>query len=611
MSVATLRTTAGARVRRVELALCRPRVQLTVVVVVVLWLGVVGTQVAVIEPAAVQRLRLLTPLPPLLAGLVLARLRPGVRTGPQLALVGIFFAVTQAGQTNWRPVWWLILTYDVAFTLLYYVILAHPYGRLVDRASRVVAGSLLLLAVVFDVTRMLFVDPAEAFCTTCPPDLNILLVEHRPDVMQFLFAYYVPVAQSVTLLAAVLVVVHFARGTTAQRRAILPLLPLVAVSAFFVSVLPLLELALGLAPTEIGKLGALQELALLLLPVAIVLGAVRGRGRRRQVQMGDLVLALTDVPSADRLQAAVSRALGDPTVLVGVWRQDVATYLGVDGLPLDPPDPGSGREATYLERAEGPLAVVVHDQALLDDPGLLASVTAAVRLAIENDRLQEEVLEQLREVQASRARIVEAAYAERKRLERDLHDGAQQRLVSTALALRMARVGVQDPEVDAQLDAAVQELQAAIAELRDLARGMYPAVLADEGLPAALWSLADRCPVPTQLTTAPEQRLPVAVEAAAYFVVAEALTNIAKYATATRVEVAVAVRDGALHVEVVDDGRGGATTTAGGGLAGLRDRVAALGGELVLDSPPDGGTRLLARLPVAVEAETARVTAAP
>jgi signal transduction histidine kinase len=462
---------------------------------------------------------------------------------------------------------------------------------------------MLLVAVVFDLSFILFVDPVKAFCPDCAPDLNSLLIEHRPDVLQFLLTYVAPVGMSFVLLAAGIVVVHFARGTTPQRRAILPMLPLVLMTTFFVSVFPYLLLGTKIVPSpaEIALLGALQEVSLLLLPAAIAFGALRGRGRRRQVRMSDLVLALTDVPSAQRLQGAVSRALGDPSVLVGVWRPDVATFVGPDGLPLDPPAVDSGREATYLNRADGPLAVVVHDQALLDDPGLLASVTAAVRLAIDNDRLQEEVLTQLREVQESRTRIVEAAYAERKRLERDLHDGAQQRLVSTALALRMARTSVQDPDVDAQLDAAVQELQAAIGELRDLARGMYPAVLADEGLPAALWSLADRCPVPTSVGSVPTQRLAPAVEAAAYFVVAEALTNVAKYAEATRVDVSVTVEDGILAVEVVDDGKGGARATTGGGLAGLRDRVSALGGELLIDSPQGAGTRLLAQLPVPVE----------
>ncbi len=589
----------GVQVRRLELTLVRPGVQLAVLAAVVLWLAVVASQLLDRGEDTVQRLRLLTSLLPLGAGLLLARLRPHVRTGPQLVLVGIAFAVTQAGRTDWPAVWWLIDLYDVAFSLLYYVILAHPYGRLVDAPSRLAVRVLFAVAVAFDVTLMLFVDPAKAFCTTCEPGLNIMLIEHRPDVLDFLLTYAAPVGQCATLLVALVVIAHFVRGTTAQRRAILPMLPLVVVSTTLVGALPLLtRTPFGPEPADINKLGALQEVSLLLLPAAIAFGALRGRGRRRQVRMSDLVLALTDVPSADRLQDAVSHALGDPSVLVGVWRPDVATFVGADGLPLDPPDLDSGREATYLERADGPLAVVVHDQALLDDPGLLASVTAAVRLAIENDRLQEEVLAQLREVQASRSRIVEAAYAERKRLERDLHDGAQQRLVSTALALRMARTAVDDPAVDAQLDTAVQELQAAISELRDLARGMYPAVLADQGLPAALWSLASRCPVPTVVRAAPEDRLAPAVEAAAYFVVAEALTNVAKYAEASRVEVVVSVADGLLTVEVVDDGNGGARPTSGGGLAGLEDRVSAFGGELVLDSRPGAGTRLRARLPV-------------
>jgi signal transduction histidine kinase len=159
--------------------------------------------------------------------------------------------------------------------------------------------------------------------------------------------------------------------------------------------------------------------------------------------------------------------------------------------------------------------------------------------------------------------------------------------------------------VDAQLEAAVQELQAAIDELRDLARGMYPAVLADEGLPAAVWSLADRCPVQTTVGSVPTRRLAPAVEAAAYFVVAEALTNVAKYAEATRVDVSVTLQDGTLAVHVSDDGKGGARATPGGGLAGLRDRVAALGGELLIESRRGAGTQLEARLPVPLDATPA------
>ena len=176
----SLTSRVGTRVRRVELALVRPRVQLGVLVAVVLWLAVVATQLVPRGEDTVQRARLLTCLLPLGAGLLLARLRPHVRTGPQLALVGIFFAATTAGRTEWRSVWWLIDTYNTAFTLVFYVILAHPYGRLVDSASRVTVRLLLSVALAFDVGFMLFVDPSKSVCPTCPPDINILLVEHQP-----------------------------------------------------------------------------------------------------------------------------------------------------------------------------------------------------------------------------------------------------------------------------------------------------------------------------------------------------------------------------------------------------------------------------------------------
>jgi PAS domain S-box-containing protein len=203
------------------------------------------------------------------------------------------------------------------------------------------------------------------------------------------------------------------------------------------------------------------------------------------------------------------------------------------------------------------------------------------------------------ELRASRARIVEAADAARRRLERDLHDGAQQRLVELALDLRMARTRLDDDPVEARalLDAAVGDLEEATRALRDLARGIHPAALTEGGLRPALEALVARSTVPTQIVAVPDSRFAAAVEATAYFTVAEGLTNATRYAAAKRVEVEVARRDGRLHIEVRDDGRGGADPARGTGLRGLADRVAALDGELDVISPPDGGTVLMAEIP--------------
>jgi signal transduction histidine kinase len=205
--------------------------------------------------------------------------------------------------------------------------------------------------------------------------------------------------------------------------------------------------------------------------------------------------------------------------------------------------------------------------------------------------------ESLEELRASRARIVQAADAERRRLERDLHDGAQSRLVALALHLRIARKKA-DGELAEMLDHASEELQASLQELRELARGIHPAVLTDRGLEPALRALADRAPVPVTLADLPEERLPGPVETAAYFVASEALTNVAKYAQATEASVSVRRVNGQVRVEVADDGIGGADAANGSGLRGLADRVAALDGTLALDSPAGRGTKLRAEIPV-------------
>lgn len=231
---------------------------------------------------------------------------------------------------------------------------------------------------------------------------------------------------------------------------------------------------------------------------------------------------------------------------------------------------------------------------------LLVARLRARRLADANARLQVQVEAQLEEVRASRARIVEAGDRERQRVERDLHDGAQQRLVSLSLELRVARRALGedgDPAVARSLDRAAEEARSALAELRDLALGIHPLILTEAGLGPAVESLADRTPVDVSLDIGTE-RYPPAVEGAAFFLISEALTNVAKYAQASRVSVRVRALDGQLLIEIQDDGIGGANPRAGSGLRGLADRLAALDGTLTIVSPDGGGTHITARIPI-------------
>jgi signal transduction histidine kinase len=267
--------------------------------------------------------------------------------------------------------------------------------------------------------------------------------------------------------------------------------------------------------------------------------------------------------------------------------------VGLDGAPAPELDGDRGPDGgtTAIERGGVPIGVVVHQVS----PGLLRPVLDAGGLAIEIARLHVELRHRLDEVRASRERIVHAATEERRRLERDLHDGAQQRLVTIGLALRHAQHEMGDAPAAATLDEAVDELRIAIDELRELARGLPPAHL-DEGLAPAFRDLARRAPVRVAVDVSPA-RFGRGIEGAAYFVGCEGLTNAVKHARASTIRLAAGPCDGRLVVTVADDGVGGARAAEGSGLAGLADRVAALGGELRIESRPGHGTRLVAELP--------------
>jgi len=316
--------------------------------------------------------------------------------------------------------------------------------------------------------------------------------------------------------------------------------------------------------------------------------------KRAHGNVGDLVVELNHVEPG-HVREALARAVGDPTLDVGLWLPERQEWVGEHGEPLALPS-GKGRHATFIGDR---LAVIVHEEDLLDQPALLEAAGSAARLALENARLQAELRAQLVELRESRARIVRAGDDERRRLERDLHDGAQQRLLALGMGLQMLHAHV-DPSARELLAESENELQHALRELRDLAHGIHPAALTDNGLADAVRTLAQRAPVPiTVEIDERDGRLPQHVETAAYFVVAEALANIAKYADAHEASITVARNNGNAHIEIRDNGKGGADPDHGTGLKGLADRVGALDGALTIDSPPSGGTRVAAEIPCA------------
>jgi signal transduction histidine kinase len=337
--------------------------------------------------------------------------------------------------------------------------------------------------------------------------------------------------------------------------------------------------------------------ARVLVPLAILVAILRMRAAPGP--LGGFAAGL-DQPGGSSAGDALRRALGDPSLQLLRPAAD-GGWVAEDGTVAALPAPGQARSVTLVGDANHPVAALIHDPALLDQPELVAAVTRVLRLALENERLQSELQDQLRLVTDSRTRIVSATEEERRRLERDLHDGAQQRLVAVMLALQEAReaVGVaDDPAVGERLDAAAAELNDAIRELRELARGIHPAILEEEGLGAAVSGLARRAGLPVEVHAALDGRLPPLVESTAYFTIAEALTNAQRHANATQAEIHLAHADGRLDLRVIDDGTGGADPGRGTGLRGLADRVSALGGEFEVTSTSAGGTTVHASIPV-------------
>lgn len=329
-------------------------------------------------------------------------------------------------------------------------------------------------------------------------------------------------------------------------------------------------------------------------PIAFLVGLLNARLARGAV--GVLLVELQSHP-AD-LRAALARALREPSLALAYWLPQYATWTDEEGRPVPPPQRYGRRAVTMVDRGREPVAALLHDVSLDDEPELLDAVAAAAGMALENGRLRADLRASLEEVRGSRARVIAAGQQERQRLERDLHDGAQQRLVALALQLSMlqARLEPGSPYTEV-LSRAKRELSSSLEELRDVARGLHPAVLTSHGLAVALESLTVRAGLPVRLAVGLDERLPDSVEVAAYYVVCECLANIGKHAKATSATVEVCRSGDLLVVEVADDGVGGADSGRGSGLRGLADRVEALGGTLRVRAPRGEGTTVRAEIP--------------
>jgi signal transduction histidine kinase len=533
------------------------------------------------------------------AGLVAWSRRPANRLGPLLAATGLALLLRQLRYSH-DPLAFTVFfaLSEVSYALVAHSVLAYPSGRVGGRIERAFLAVAYGVALAFPLAILLLYDESVPLRYMDPtPRESLLLVATNGDLAVLLQKVFTALAWG--LLGAVflgLILLKLKRATPRARRILSPLwiaAAAITLRALYEGVFTVVE-----RPAVVldDYLFWWQVAGFIALPLALLMGLLRARLARARI--GELVLALERAPPQG-FRDALASALGDPELEVAFWLAEQGEFVDATGRAVALTAPGVGRAVTTIKDQDEPVAAVLHDATLVDEPHLLEASVAAARLALENARLQAETRAQLAIVQESRARIVEATDEERRRIERDLHDGAQQRLVALALQLRTAHRrsgGGIDPDVDRLLNEAVGELQVAVEELRELAHGVHPAILTEEGLAAALESLLSRTPLRCTLDASGE-RLPTTVEATAYFLVSEALANVVKHAGASRVAVRALPRNGVLLVEIEDDGRGGARLDGGSGLRGLAERVEAIGGRLSLESSPGRGTRVVGEIP--------------
>ena len=469
--------------------------------------------------------------------------------------------------------------------LFLHLFLAFPTGRLSGPVERAFVVSAYAAAVVLQVVRL----PFGGFGPN-----NLLEVTAHQDAALISLRVALLTMSAYCLIGAATLLLR-RRGTLRPLRPMFVLLldafvlGLVMIAALFVS-----ASFDGPAVQEIrwatfATLGA----------APLVFLAALLNVRLAQSAVGDLMLELRAEPAPAVLRESLARALRDPSLELAYWLPDFGVYVDLDGKPVELPDL-KGRSTTLIDRHGDHVAALIHDPALDDEPELLEGAEAAAGIALENARLDAVLRARLEELRGSRARIVEAAQTERQLLERNLHDGAQQRLIALSLELSILKGRVDgDSHVKEGIDRARREIAASLAELREIARGLHPAVVSGHGLAVALEQLAARAPVPVELKVDVQGRLPEPLEVAAYYVVAESLANVAKHAQADVASVDVLTKQGELVVEIVDDGIGGADSERGSGIRGLADRVEALNGRLRVWTPHGGGTRVRAEIPCA------------
>jgi signal transduction histidine kinase len=531
--------------------------------------------------------------------------RPANRLGwALLALAAVTAVITLQGATAPLLHSLGVAIEPVFFLLAYYVVFAFPDGRLDGRFEQ---GLLAAMALYFltGFVPWLFFSPMVsggaplAGCNPCPE--NALMIADRPTIAASYGSdgSYAVIAIMTATLACL--VYRLVTATRPRRRALVSVyLPAITLTVPILVFHGVITQLLTLSPDGIDTAGWFVTVSRIILPFGFLLAIVQA-SLFAATALKRIVGSIADNPNATRLRATLADALDDPALELAFQVDPAGGYVDSKGGPIDP-TPAPGRSATLVRRNGEAVAAIVHDDALNTDPELVDVAGQALLLALENDRLANELQLTNAELRETRARIVSAGDSERRKIERDLHDGAQQHLV--ALRIKVALAGeLADPHVARRLADVGDELEEIMADLRDLAQGLYPPALRLYGLRQALANVARRSSPPATVTAAPSLgRYPEDVEAAVYFCCVESLQNVGKHAgTGARAVVRLWEDDGRLCFEVEDDGKGcdpGSMRSAGSGYTNMSDRMAAVGGTLTVESARGRGTTVRGGLPV-------------
>jgi signal transduction histidine kinase len=542
-------------------------------------------------------------LGPVFVGLYWRRVRPASRFGPVLIAYG-FVAVPYVLQSSSNSVLFpLGLIWELPiYAMTELLILTFPTGRLDGAAAKLILtvgilGQAVPVAVIALVLPQVGADFSLSACRALCPENGLSVTTDVPLALRMADAYRVVIV-AVALATIVLLIWRFVTGTPPRRRALAIGTPL---GLLFLASQFLHQGFMLLAPNadEPASLEWLIAGARSLLWYGFWFALIAAQLFAARALRG-LVAESLGRPSFRELERLVRGPLGDPQLRLGFRRPRSRAWVDSDGAVLAPPD--EGQSLTEVERDGRPAAAIVHDRQLSDDPELLQAAGAVALLALENAELDAAWKGSLRELGDSRARLADASDRERRKLERDLHDGAQQRLMAVQIKLRLAQERVEDEALAQQLDAVGDEAEQAVEELRNLAHGIYPTVLRDYGLAAALRAIAVRAPIPVDVTDERVGRCPRSIEAAVYFCSTEALQNAIKHAgDDAHVRITVGSNSDTVGFAVADDGVGmdvAAISDGGDGLIGMRDRIGAVGGELTLTSSPGAGTCVRGTIPL-------------